>query len=52
LIGRALAAHPGDVTVQFEIRTASGMAVKLAAADEWNVEECDSLRDELEPWLA
>jgi len=50
-IGRALAAHPGDLAVQFNIRLPSGKAVKLAAAREWCVEDCDSLRDELRAWL-
>jgi hypothetical protein len=50
-ISRTLAAHPGDVAVQFSIRLPSGKAVKLAAAREWCVEDCDSLRDGLKGWL-
>ena len=50
-IGRTLAAHPGDLAVQFNIRLTSGKAVKLAAAQEWCVEDCDTLRDELKAWL-
>lgn len=50
-IGQTLAAHPGDVAVQFHIRLPSGRAVKLAAAREWCVEDCDSLRQELQAWL-
>ncbi|HEY2574430.1 MAG TPA: DNA polymerase III subunit alpha [Verrucomicrobiaceae bacterium] len=52
VISRTLAAHPGNVAVQFHIRLPSGKAVKLAAAEEWRVEDCGSLRDELQAWLA
>ena len=51
-IGQMLAAHPGDVAVHFNIRAASGRSCKLAAAKDWNVEDCESLRDELKTWLA
>ncbi len=50
-IGQTLAAHPGAVAIHFNIRLPSGKAVKLAAAPEWCVEDCDSLRDGLEAWL-
>ena len=50
-ISRSLAAHPGDTAVQLHIRLQSGGLKKLAASDEWSVEDCDTLRDELAAWL-
>jgi DNA polymerase-3 subunit alpha len=50
-IGQTLAAHPGAIAIHFNIRLPSGKAVKLAAAPEWCVEDCESLRDGLEAWL-
>lgn len=51
-ISRTLAAHPGNVAVHFRVQLESGKSVNLAAAQEWKVEDCESLREELKPWLA